>query len=90
MELFTTKIEPGKELHLVNYIDEMDIVIKPVLKILYQIEDDSFNMENQDLKSLLFTAIWNWEHIDQVFMQHNRKVNGIPEKPEPENHTIGA
>ena len=84
-------------------MDELNIVVRPS-EILYELEEDSFQMDNQDLKCLLFTAIGNWKRIDEIFLRNNRKLKGLSEsigreicdpdaffKPaEAENQTIGS
>jgi len=103
--LFTKTVEPKQELDLLDYINELDLVVKPALRIMYDLEEDSFNMSNQDLKSLLFTTMEHWDRIDEIFMKHNRRIKGLPEVPteetrrniwqstklpKAENQTVGA
>jgi len=103
-ELFSKPIDPKAELDLIDYMDELNLVVKPNLKILYELEEDSFQMDNQDLKCLLFTTLEQWNRIDEIFLRHNRRLNGHPESlgsdkynpdvffkpPQAENQTIGA
>ena len=77
-KLITKQIEPDEELTLINYIDELNIAVKPALRVMHSLEEDQFNMDNDDLRCLLMVTMDAWDRIDEIFLTHNRKVKGIP------------
>ena len=73
--LISNPVEPGKELTITDYIDEMRLVVKPVLETLFKVDfSDCEKKDSAAFNSLLYSTLERWTQIDAVFDEHNKAI----------------
>lgn len=81
LELLTGDlVKDGEEPTLLQYIDEIDFVIKPMLRLGFEYRrnvDEGGEAFSDNAFSLIWVAFEQWEKITKEFLEHLRRAHGV-------------
>ena len=78
-------VKDDQEPTLLQYFNEMDMVIKPMLRLGFDYlreADERGDVYSSDAFSLIWVAFEQWDKIEKQFLEHLRRVKGIEAQKE--------